>query len=354
MRILIFSGTDRSQQIIALHSLLWNNSSYQPLNVKNISNKRNAGFIAMELTRKRKNTFGRRVWRDRYLLLIALPGILYFLVYKYAPMFGLVLAFNDYNPFKGMYSSPWVGLRNFYDIFKDTESLKVLWNTINISILQIVFAFPAPILLALMLNEVRSSFYKRVVQSLVYLPHFLSWVVVVGISVIFLRGEGLLNHFLKDAFGWGPIPWLTDPAFFKPLVVAQVIWKEIGWGTIIFLAALAGVNPQLYEAAIVDGASRWRQIWHITLPAIRSTIVILLILRLGNVMDVGFEQIFLMLNPFNRDVGEILDTYVYQRGIVQSDYSFATAVGLFKGFVGLILVLGANFLAKRFGEEGIY
>lgn len=308
----------------------------------------------MEMVRKRKTTLGQRAWRDRYLLLIALPGIAYFILYKYVPMFGLVLAFNDYNPFRGMFSSPWVGFKNFKEIFENKEVLSVLWNTLSISLLQIVFAFPAPILLALMLNEVRSTFYKRLVQSLIYLPHFLSWVVVVGICVIFLRGEGLLNHFLKDVFGWQAVPWLTDPAFFKPLLIGQVIWKEIGWGTIIFLAALAGVNPQLYEAAIVDGAGRWRQIWHITLPAIRSTIVILLILRLGHVMDVGFEQIFLMLNPFNRDVGEVLDTYVFQRGIVQSDYSFATAVGLFKGFVGLILVLAANYLAKRFGEEGIY
>jgi putative aldouronate transport system permease protein len=309
---------------------------------------------AANAKRKRNRTFGQRVWRDRYLLLIALPGMVYFILYKYVPMFGLVLAFNDYNPFKGMFSSPWVGMRNFYAIFENKEVLVVLWNTLSISLLQIIFAFPAPILLALMLNEVRSTFYKRLVQSLIYLPHFLSWVVVVGICVIFLKGEGLVNHFLQDVFGWKAVPWLTDPAFFKPLLIAQVIWKEVGWGTIIFLAALAGVNPQLYEAAIVDGANRYRQIWHITLPAIRSTIVILLILRLGHVMDVGFEQIFLMLNPFNREVGEVLDTYVFQRGIVQSDYSFATAVGLFKGFVGFILVLGANFLAKRFGEEGVY
>ncbi|MDF2668913.1 MAG: protein lplB [Paenibacillus sp.] len=288
------------------------------------------------------------------MLLIALPGIVYFILYKYVPMFGLVLAFNDFNPFKGMYSSPWVGLNNFYAIFENKEVLVVLWNTLNISLLQIIFAFPAPILLALMLNEVRSNLFKRLVQSLIYLPHFLSWVVVVGICVIFLKGEGLVNHFLQDVFGWSATPWLTDPAFFKPLLIAQVVWKEVGWGTIIFLAALAGVNPQLYEAAIVDGANRYRQIWHITLPAIRSTIIVLLILRLGNVMDVGFEQIFLMLNPFNREVGEVLDTYVFQRGIVQSDYSFATAVGLFKGFVGFVLVMSANFLAKRFGEEGIY
>lgn len=296
----------------------------------------------------------RKIWKDRYLLLIGLPGLLYFIVYKYIPMAGLVLAFNDFNPFQGLFQSPWVGFKHFQTIFENKEVVRVLWNTFNISFLQIVFAFPAPIILALMLNEVRNQLFKRLVQSIVYLPHFLSWVVVVGICVVFLKGNGLVNHFLKDTFGMEAIPFLTDPAYFKPLLIAQVIWKEAGWGTIIFLAALAGVNPQLYEAAIVDGAGRWRQIWHITLPSIRGTIVILLILRLGSVMDVGFEQIYLMLNPFTREVGDVLDTYVYVKGVQQSDYSFATAVGLFKGLVSLVLVTGANYLAKRFGEEGMF
>lgn len=283
-----------------------------------------------------------------------MPGILYFLIYKYAPMIGLVLAFNDYSPFLGFFDSPWVGWKHFRTIFENKEVLGVLWNTVYISALQIAFAFPAPIVLALLLNEVRARVFKRVIQSIVYLPHFLSWVVVVGICVIFLKGDGIVNHFLKDNLGMNTIPFLTSPDYFKPLIILQVIWKEAGWGTVIFLAALAGVNPQLYEAAIVDGAGRWRQMWHITLPAIRSTIVILLVLRLGQVMDVGFEQIFLMLNPFNRSAGEVLDTYVYLKGIEQSDYSFATAVGLFKGAVGLVLVTVANYLAKRFGEEGLY
>ena len=195
--------------------------------------------------------------------------------------------------------------------------------------------------------------YKRLIQSMVYLPHFLSWVVVVGIFVVFLKSDGIVNQLLQ-ALGIGQIPFLTSPEWFKPLIVFQVIWKESGWGTIIILAALAGVNPQLYEAAVIDGANRWQQMWHITLPAIRSTIVILLILRLGSVMDTGFEQIFLMLNPFTMEVGNVLDTYVYFKGIQQGDISFATAVGLFKGAVGLILVVIANRLAKRFGEGGIY
>lgn len=304
--------------------------------------------------RPQPNKLFRRIWKDRYLILIGLPGLLYLLIYRYAPMAGLYMAFIDFSPFQGIRGSPWVGLMHFRRIFEDPEILRVLWNTLTISFLQIAFAFPVPILLALMLNELRSQVYKRIIQSVVYLPHFLSWVVVIGICVVFLKGDGLINNLTQQWFGWDSVPYLTNPDYFKPIVVLQVIWKEAGWGTIIFLAALAGVNPQLYEAAVMDGANRFRQIWHITLPAIRSTIVILLILRLGSVLDSGFEQIFLMLNPFNMDTGNVLDTYVFYKGIQQSDYSFATAVGLFKGTVGLVLVVFANFLAKRFGEEGVY
>lgn len=296
----------------------------------------------------------RKWWQDRYLFMVGLPGILFFLIYKYVPMFGLVLAFIDFNPFLGFWESEWVGMANFQRILDSPEAYRVLWNTLVISLLQIVFAFPVPILLALMLNEVRNQLFKRLVQSVIYLPHFLSWVVVIGICFIFLRGEGIINGILTGWFGWPSIPFLSDPSFFKPILVAQVIWKEAGWGTIIFLAALASINTEHYEAAMIDGANRFQQIWHVTLPAIRSTIVILLILRLGNVLDSGFEQIFLMLNPFNRETGEVLDTYVYTKGIESSDYSFATAVGLFKGVVGLILVMAANSIAKKYGEEGVY
>lgn len=295
----------------------------------------------------------RSLYRHRHLYLLILPGFLYFLVYKYLPMLGLVMAFQDFSPFLGFFDSPWVGLKHFRTMFEDEEALRVIWNTLEISLLQILFAFPLPIILALMINELRNAVYKRLIQSMVYLPHFLSWVVVVGIFVVFLKSDGIVNLFLQ-ALGIGQIPFLTSPEWFKPLIVFQVIWKESGWGTIIILAALAGINPQLYEAAVIDGANRWQQMWHITLPAIRGTIVILLILRLGSVMDTGFEQIFLMLNPFTMDVGNVLDTYVYFKGIQQGDISFATAVGLFKGAVGLILVVIANRLAKRFGEGGIY
>ncbi|WP_082881327.1 ABC transporter permease subunit [Lederbergia galactosidilytica] len=295
-----------------------------------------------------------RLWKDRHLLLLLLPGLLYFIVYKYAPMFGIVLAFKDFNPFVGFLESDWVGLKHFRTIFADDEVLRVIWNTLALSFLQILFVFPVPIVIALMLNEVRNQAYKRLIQSIVYLPHFLSWVVVISIVFIFLKSNGLVNSLIHELLGVGPFSFLSDPGFFRPLVILEVIWKESGWSTIILLAAVAGVSPELYEAAIMDGASRWRRIWHVTLPAIRNVIIILLILRIGNVMDSGFEQIFLMLNSFNMEIGNVLDTFVYFKGIQQADFSFSTAVGLFKGVVGLILVVLANTIAKRFGEESLY
>lgn len=294
------------------------------------------------------------MWRERYIYLLLLPGLLYFILFRYIPMFGLVLAFKDYSPFRGIWDSPWVGMEHFRTIFSDGEVLQVIRNTLYISFLQIAVAFPIPIVLALMLNEVRHSAYKRTIQSIVYLPHFLSWVIVVGMVTLFLRSEGLLNRALVSAFDIVPIPFLTHPNWFAPLIVLEVIWKEAGWGTVIFLAALAGIDPQLHEAAVLDGASRLQRIRDIVLPGLKPVIVILLILRLGNVLDTGFEQIFLMLNPFTIEVGNVLDTFVFFRGIQQGDYSFATAVGLFKGLVGLVLVVGANRLAKRWGHEGLY
>ncbi|WNQ14155.1 ABC transporter permease subunit [Paenibacillus aurantius] len=283
-----------------------------------------------------------------------LPGALYFLLFKYVPLLGSVIAFQDYSPFQGFLHSDWVGFAHFARIFDNPEVLQVLVNTLTLSFLQIAFAFPVPIGLALLLNEIRNERFKRLLQSFIYLPHFLSWVVVIGIVTLFLRSDGVINSMTAKLFGWPSVQFLQLPWLFKPLLVLEIIWKEAGWGTIVFLAALAAVNPELQEAAIVDGAGRWKRMWHVTLPGIRGTIIILLILRLGTVLDNGFEQIFLMLNPYVEEVGNVLDTYVYYKGILQSDFSFATAVGLFKSVVGLILVVGANKLAKRFGEDGIY
>ncbi|CAM4175588.1 ABC transporter permease [Lederbergia lenta] len=303
---------------------------------------------------KAKKKIGARLWKERYLYLLLLPGLLYFIVYRYIPMAGNIIAFQDFSAFQGFIHSEWVGMKHFKTIFEDKEVVRVLWNTLYLSFLQIVFAFPVSIILAIMLNEVRNGTFKRIIQSIVYLPHFLSWVVVVGIATIILKSNGIVNSFLGNVFGMEAIAFLQDPQWFMPLIVLEVIWKESGWGTIIFLAALSGISPTLYEAADVDGANRWRKIWHITLPALRSTIIILLILRLGSVLDVGFEQIYLMLTPFTMEVGNVLDTFVYFKGIQNSDFSFATAVGLFKSLIGLLLIVGANRLAKKFGDEGVY
>ncbi|MFD0677629.1 MULTISPECIES: ABC transporter permease [unclassified Paenibacillus] len=298
--------------------------------------------------------FNRRLKKQKWFYLMLLPGLLYFLIYKYVPMWGVLIAFQDYQPFLGFFGSKWVGFKHFETFFNDETFWMLFRNTFILAVYNIVFFFPLPIVIALMLNEVRKDVFKRLIQTFIYIPHFVSWVVVVGISFLFFSTEsGIVNNMLNSA-GIEPINFLLSRDWFRTIITSQVIWKETGWGTIIFLAALAGVDPQLYEAARMDGANRWRQMWHITLPAIRSTIIILLILRIGSFLDSGFEQIFLMVNPMNREVGEVFDTYVYSTGISQGKFSYSTAVGMFKSVVGLILVASANRLAKRFGEEGIY
>ncbi|WP_307207402.1 ABC transporter permease [Paenibacillus harenae] len=295
-----------------------------------------------------------RLMRNRWLYMMVLPGLLYFLVFKYWPMYGIFIAFQDFQPFLGFWDSPFVGFKHFERLFGDSNFMLLFRNTLILATYNILFFFPLPIIIALMLGELRQEFMKRIVQTLVYIPHFMSWVVVVGIAYMFLTTEGGIMNELLVRFGGEKINFLVSNEWFRTIITAEVMWKETGWGTIIFLAALSGIDPQLYEAARMDGANRLRQLWHITLPAIRSTIIILLILRLGHFLDTGFEQIFLMLNAMNREVGEVFDTYVYSVGISQGQYSFSTAVGVFKSIVGLILVVAANRLAKRFGEEGIY
>ncbi|WP_237163550.1 sugar ABC transporter permease [Paenibacillus sp. BIHB 4019] len=292
--------------------------------------------------------------RHRWFYLMLFPGVLYFITYKYVPMWGVLISFQDYQPYMGFWKSNWVGFKHFEAFFQNDAFWMLFRNTFMLAMYNIVFFFPLPIVIALMLNEVRKEAYKRIVQTLIYVPHFVSWVVVAGISFLFFSSQdGLVNMMLAES-GKNPINFLLSENWFRTMITSQVMWKETGWGTIIFLAALAGVDPQLYEAAKIDGAGRWKQMWHITLPAIRSTIVILLILRLGHFLDTGFEQIFLMLNSMNRDVGEVFDTYVYNMGITQGQFSFSTAVGVFKSAVGLVLVVAANYLAKKFGEDGIY
>ncbi|MCZ8511096.1 ABC transporter permease subunit [Paenibacillus filicis] len=285
---------------------------------------------------------------------MAAPGLLFFIIFKYVPLWGLLLAFQNYSPYLGFWNSEWVGLKYFNEFFANPEFLLLFRNTMAISLLNIAFFFPIPIVVALLLNEVRKLAFKKLVQTVIYLPHFLSWVIIVGICfLIFGQGTGIVNQLIRSNGGHS-IEFLTNPDLFWGMLTAQSIWKEAGWGTIIFLAALAGINSELYEAAQIDGANRWQQMLNVTIPGIRSTIIVLLILRLGQVMEVGFEQIYLMMSGPVAHVADVFDTYVYRVGIQQGRFSYATVAGLFKSVVGLILVISANSLAKKFGEEGLY
>jgi putative aldouronate transport system permease protein len=304
--------------------------------------------------RHRRRTWWQHIWRHKALYLMALPGIVFFIVFKYVPMFGLVIAFQDYSPFRGITGSPWVGFDHFVRFFTEDTFGMLLTNTVVISLLLLIFSFPVPILLALMLNELRLKFFQRSIQTVIYLPHFMSWVIVVSLFYVLLTTDGGSVNELLKSWGLPAIPFLTDPNWLRPLYTVQEIWKTAGWGTIIYLAAMTAVDLQLYEAAEIDGAGRWSQTWHITLPAIRPTIIVMFILAIGDFLELGFEHMFLMLNSLNREVGEIFDTYVYTAGIQNGQLSYATAVGLFKGLVGLVLVVGANRMAKRFGEEGVF
>ncbi|MFC5649540.1 ABC transporter permease [Paenibacillus solisilvae] len=292
--------------------------------------------------------------RDRWLYFMLLPGVVYFLVFKYLPMAGIVIAFQEYSPFKGIAGSTWIGLEHFRLLFNDPVFWMLIKNTLALSFLNIIFAFPLPIIVALMLNEMRNLAYKRLVQTMIYIPHFMSWVIVIGMFYVLFESQNGMVQSLAAAAGFEKFSFMLNADWFRPMYLLQNIWKECGWGTIIYLAALAGIDPQMYEAARIDGANRFRQMWHITLPSIRSTIIILLILRLGDIMDLSFDHVFLLLNTMNREVAEVFDTYVYNAGIVKGQFSFSTAVGLFKSGVGLILIAAANYLSKKLGEEGIF
>ena len=295
-----------------------------------------------------------RLRRDKILVLVTLPGVGALLIFQYLPWLGNVIAFKDYQPFVGIVDSPWVGLRNFRVIASgDPAFVTALTNTLVFTALQVLVVFPAPIALALLLDSLMSERLKRVVQSVLYLPHFLSWVIVVAIFQQMLGDVGLLNNFLRDQ-GLGTISVIGNPDAFKALITSQVLWKDAGWATILFLAALSRIDTNLYEAAAADGAGRWRQLWHVTLPGLRGLIILLLILRLGDVLTVGFEQIILQQAAVGADASEVLDTYVYNNGILAGDWGVSAAVGLVKALIGVALVLGANRTAHRFGERGVY
>ncbi|MBB2909619.1 putative aldouronate transport system permease protein [Streptosporangium becharense] len=303
--------------------------------------------------RTERQPFLARLRRDWQLLLMALPAIGLLIVFHYVPLLGNVIAFQDYSPYVGIADSPWVGFSNFQWLMFDESFWDATLNTLAITTFQLVFYFPVPILLAVLLDSVVRPRLRLFIQGIVYMPHFFSWVLVVTLFQQMFGGAGLLSQTLRD-HGYRGIDIMTNPDTFLVLVTAETIWKDAGWGTIIFLAALAAINQNLYEAAAVDGANRWRRMWHITLPGLRPVVVLLLILRLGEALNVGFEQFFLQRDAVGRDAAEVLDTFVYWRTLLTGEWSYGAAAGLVKGLVGLILILMANKVAHRFGEQGIY
>ncbi|KQT02532.1 ABC transporter permease [Cellulomonas sp. Leaf395] len=295
-----------------------------------------------------------RLKRDRSLLLMVTPAIVLLGVFAYVPMLGNVIAWQDYSPYTGFLRSPYVGWAHFERVFSNPLFVDAVANTLIITAFQLVFFFPIPIFLALLLNSVITPRTRTTIQAIVYLPHFFSWVLVVTVFQQIFGGAGLINQTLRDHGLGSGFDMMTNPDTFLILITMQSVWKDAGWGIIIFLAALSTVPPEQYEAAAVDGANRWRRMWHISLPALRPVIILLLILRLGDALTVGFEQLILQRQAVGADVSEVIDTYVYFQGVVYGDWSFAAAAGLVKGVVSLALVLGANKLAHVFGESGVY
>lgn len=320
--------------------------------------KSKKGYVTLsngQVIRPHHKSTWQYVVQHKWLYFLILPGIIYFIMFRYIPMGGLIIAFKEYSPFKGIWASHWVGLEQFRKFFGTADFTRLLYNTLGISLLQLFLYFPAPIILSLFLNEVRHSGYKRVVQTLVYVPHFVSWVIVASLTYqLFNVTDGVMNVIYKAISGGQTFDILSQASTFWGLIVGQDIWRETGYGTIVFLAALSSVDQELYEAARVDGAGRWRLMWHITLPAIRGTIIMMLILRVGGILNTGYEQIFLMRNDLNIARAEVFDTYIYTKGIRSGQYSFSTAAGMFKSIVGMIMVLLSDRVAKAFGESGLY
>lgn len=301
---------------------------------------------------------GGRRWKlirgnlDMYLLLI--PGLVFLLLFKYTPMYGIVIAFQDFNIFGGISGSEWVGMAQFERLLQSDEFLQVLVNTLLISLYKITILFPIPIVIALMLNEVRRMFFKRTIQTIIYLPHFLSWVIISGLFLNILSPTGGIVNEIIRSFGGEPISFFTDNSLFRSLVVFTAGWKEIGWNAIVFIAAIAGIEQEQYEAAAIDGAGRIRQMWSISLPGMLPTIVLMFILRIGSLLEAGTEQILTMYNPLVYETGDVIGTYVYRMGLGQQDYSFSTAVGLFNSAVGFLLIVMGNMLSRKFLNRSIW
>jgi len=302
----------------------------------------------------RAPTLWKQISRNRFLYALLIPVAIYLILFKYAPMAGEIIAFKNYRLSEGIWGSSWVGFEQFEKLFASRDFYIVLRNTLLLNLYHLVFAFPVPIVLAILLNEVRAEWYKRTLQNLLYIPHFISWVVLGSIVIALLSpSTGVVNTVLK-AFGMEPIYFMADKFWWPVSFIVSGIWKEAGFGTILYLAAMSSIDPTLYEAAKIDGASKRRQIWHVTLPGMRSTIAILLILQVGKMMDVGFEQVYTLRNDAVTSVAEVISTFVYTRGLVSLQYSYTTALGLFQSLIALILIVSVNRIIKAMGERGLW
>lgn len=309
---------------------------------------------------KRKTLNERAIWlydhfkREWQIYVMLAPMIIWFILFLYKPMYGLQIAFKDYSVFRGIAASPWVGLEHFETLYSNSQFLRAVRNTFLISMLSLIFGFPVPIILALMFNEIINAVYKRTAQTIVYLPHFISTVIIAGIVITaFSPSAGIVNTFL-GWFGIEPIYFLTKAEWFRPIFIGSGIWQEAGFSSIIFLAAIAGVNPSLYESAVVDGASRWQMMWRITLPSIMPTIIIMLIIRIGNLMEVGFELIILLYQPATYETADVINTFIYRQGLQSGQYDLAAAAGFFNAVVAFILVMTANTISKRVSRTSLW
>ncbi|NOU94229.1 ABC transporter permease subunit [Paenibacillus sp. LMG 31456] len=293
------------------------------------------------------------IQQSKYLYLMLILPMLYFVIFKYGPLFGLLIAFKEYNVFQGIWRSEWAGIKYFQQFLSDPYFWTLVRNTVLMNIYLIVFFFPAPVLLALLLNEMKSKLFKKFVQTVSYLPHFLSTVVICGMIINFLTNEGLINRIIAG-LGYEPIQFLMQPGWFRTIYVSSEIWQGVGWGAIIYLAALTSIDPQLYEAATMDGANRWKQMLHVTLPGIAPVITIMFLLNLGNIMSIGYEKILLLYTGPTYETADVISTFVYRRGLVGSDFSFATAVEFFQSILVLCFVVTANYIARKVSQTSLW
>lgn len=305
----------------------------------------------------RKRPLGYYLKRDRFIYLLILPGLLYFIIFKYIPMFGIIIAFEDYKPFfgiEGIFTSKWVGLKHFMKFFQSAYCLRLIKNTLLLSLYTLLWGFPLSIVLALFINELSFGRFKKVVQTISYLPHFLSAVIVCGIIRTMTGTDGGLINAIITHFGGEPVYFLGETQWFRTIYTVSDVWQTIGWNSIVFIAAMAGIDKALYEAAKVDGAGVLKRMWYVTLPGIMPVVTIMLIMRVGNILNVGYEKVLLLYSPQIYSVSDIISTYVYREGLINQNYSFATAVNLFTSVVSLVMVLGTNFVTKKMGQEGVW